>query len=122
TEGVALPTTGRSLRLRAANVASYCSPTRTRMRVSLGSHAHGSFEFTVLSNSTVTQRSAGVAEAMALASAALFSRRMPHTFSHALRYSGTSGKVNANAASETPRSLAIPSLRPALIARPPRTG
>ena len=41
-------------------------------------------------------------------SIAVFSRRTPNTFSQAMRYSGTSAKVNANAASATPTSLTVP--------------
>ena len=55
------------------------------MRVALGLKPQGSLEFTVPSNSTVTQRSAGTAEATADASAAVLSRRMPNTFSQAMR-------------------------------------
>ena len=59
------------------------------------------------SNSTVTQRSAGVA-LVAGALTALFSRRMPNTFSQAMRYSGTSENVKANATTEMPTSLPMP--------------
>ena len=72
-----------------------------------GSKAHGSLEFTPPSNTTVTVRATFALPSTGAATAS-FSRRTPNTFSHAMRYSGTSEKVNANAASETPTIFATP--------------
>ena len=61
------------------------------------------------------------AAASAIGAEGALSRRMPNTFSQATRYSGTSEKVSANAASTMPTSLAMPAVRGSLIGRPSRS-
>ena len=82
------------------------------MLSSVGWNAHGSFEFTPPSNCTVTVRALRASPAAAVpAWPGPCSRRMPNTFSQAIRYSGTRAKVKANAASATPASFSQPALR-----------
>jgi hypothetical protein len=93
--------------LRAKYFASYCWPGWTCIVVCSGLKSHGSLEFTPPSNTTVTVRSTWALPPTG-ASTACFSRRTPNTFSHAMRYSGTSAKVKAKAASATPTILPMP--------------
>src|SRR5690606_13007891 len=95
TDGTALPTMVRLPSLRAKNCASYSWPGVTCMRWTCGWKAHGSFELTPPSNSTVTIRGRAVAAATSACDGP-FSRRTPNTFSQASRYSGTSEKVSTN--------------------------
>src|SRR3546814_11593301 len=78
-------------------MVSYCCPGRTFMLACSGRNVHGSFEFTPPSNCTVISRSdlRPSSAAARSPSTADFSNRTPHTFSQAMRYIGTSEKVNA---------------------------
>lgn len=76
-----------------------------------GANSHGSRELTVASKVTVTQRSARSPVVAAAMSEGPRSRRIPNTFSHAIRYSGTSAKLKPKASSETASIAPMPKWR-----------
>src|SRR6188508_2757797 len=96
--GTAWPTSVAPLRLAASNQASATWPGCTRSDGALGAKVQSSAEFTEPSNCTVTQRDSSTPSAPTAApDAASFDTSVPNTFSHAMRYAGTSAKQNRNA-------------------------